>query len=243
MAAGKAIATLEHPAALAAVHFSPIDFVLATACQDSVVRFWDLETFSVLDSCGPEANAATACCFLPDGSSLLAAHEDGLRAYSFEPAGVTTYASAPLGCAADMAVWDDSAVAACLQGAVVSVWSLPGADDARPSAGAPSSDPQAPSLSPSVHSGAGARVSTGCAAPPVAPAAAPPPETCANNCAAPAHVPGVGVVERGAGHAVSAAGEDGTSRSSAPAERQLDGAGVSNEAGHLQVRFLTCELP
>lgn len=203
------------------MQFSPTDFVLATACQDRAVRFWDLETFSLLDSCGPVADAATACCFAADGASLLAAHEDGLKEYSYEPADVAAYGSAAWGSVADLAQWGDATAAACMRGPAVVIWCLERADDGAQPTGSHPGHAQAAPCSQHAGSGAGERASNGkAAAPPCASQASPDDHNAA------AHVPGLGAVERGvdsrrAGAALGGAGKSALAEP-APAERHID---------------------
>jgi katanin p80 WD40 repeat-containing subunit B1 len=87
LAAGKLLHDfVDHTHPITAVQFNPCDMVLATAATDRTTKFWDLDTFEVIDTCGPETSGARALCFPPDGKSLLAAFPDGLRVYGSEPA-------------------------------------------------------------------------------------------------------------------------------------------------------------
>jgi hypothetical protein len=104
--------------------FNPCEFVLATTCKDRSVRFWDLETFLVLDTIGPEATAAHSCYFVGDGSTLLAAYQDSLKQYAYDPAATVKHIDVQWGHVVDLAMWNNNAVAASLNGPTVSVWCL-----------------------------------------------------------------------------------------------------------------------
>jgi hypothetical protein len=124
LAAGRDIATLSHTHPVTSLQFNPCEFVLATTCKDRCVRFWDLETFLVLDTLGPEATAARSCYFVPDGSTLLAAYQDSLKQYAYDPVATMKHIDVQWGHVVDLAIWNTSAVAASLNGPTVSVWCL-----------------------------------------------------------------------------------------------------------------------
>jgi WD40 repeat protein len=120
--AGKEIANFSHTHPLTAIQFSPTEFILATACKDRTIRFWDLDDFENFDTCGPEATSAHATCFRSDGAAVLAAYQDSLKTYTYDPAGMLQQSEAQWGHVADMTVVDERLVACSLNGPTVSVW-------------------------------------------------------------------------------------------------------------------------
>jgi hypothetical protein len=153
--AGKEIASLSHTHAVTALQFNPAEFILASACKDRCVRFWGLNDFDLVDTCGPEATAAKAACFTRDGSSLLAAYQDFLKVYTHEPAQTLGHVDAAFGHVADMAVLGSQVVACSINGASVGIWSGSVPDSSQDAAAAPPAAPvqAAGSVTPRVSSG------------------------------------------------------------------------------------------
>ncbi|OQV24283.1 Katanin p80 WD40 repeat-containing subunit B1 [Hypsibius exemplaris] len=109
--AGKLLKELIHSPAKTPVHslaFHPSDLLLATAGQDGVVKFWDLETFEAISSTDKDASAIRCIRFQKDGSSLLAGCDDILRVYGWEPPACFDVIPVGWGRVGDMAVTGNS---------------------------------------------------------------------------------------------------------------------------------------
>jgi katanin p80 WD40 repeat-containing subunit B1 len=52
-----------HDNSITGIEFHPSEFVLATSGMDRVVRLWDLETWELMDTLGPEATAIRAIAY------------------------------------------------------------------------------------------------------------------------------------------------------------------------------------
>ncbi|KAF6153436.1 hypothetical protein GIB67_003626 [Kingdonia uniflora] len=52
---------------------------------DRTVKFWDLESFELIDSAGPETTGVRAMTFNPDGRTLLCGLHESLKVFSWEP--------------------------------------------------------------------------------------------------------------------------------------------------------------
>ncbi|ONM12091.1 Katanin p80 WD40 repeat-containing subunit B1-like protein [Zea mays] len=52
---------------------------------DKTVKFWDLETFELIGSTGPETTGVRSMTFNPDGRSLLCGLHESLKVFSWEP--------------------------------------------------------------------------------------------------------------------------------------------------------------
>lgn len=59
--------------------FHPHEFVLATGSQDRTTKLWDLETYELIGSAGPEATGVRNVFFTPDGRTVLSAVQDNLK--------------------------------------------------------------------------------------------------------------------------------------------------------------------
>ncbi|XP_055338335.1 katanin p80 WD40 repeat-containing subunit B1-like [Paramacrobiotus metropolitanus] len=84
--------------------FHPNDLLLASAGQDGVVKFWDLETFEAISQTDKETSAIRCIRFQRDGSSLLAGCDDILRNYGWEPSACFDVVPVGWGRVGDMAV-------------------------------------------------------------------------------------------------------------------------------------------
>jgi katanin p80 WD40 repeat-containing subunit B1 len=59
--------------------FHPHEFVLATGSQDRTAKLWDLETYELIGSAGPEATGVRNVLFTPDGRTVLSAVQDNMK--------------------------------------------------------------------------------------------------------------------------------------------------------------------
>lgn len=73
-----------HDNKVTSLQFHPHEFILATSSADKTVRVWDLETWDLLKSIGPDALPMKAIHFHPAGQHLLTATQDGLKVWDWE---------------------------------------------------------------------------------------------------------------------------------------------------------------
>lgn len=66
LTAGKLLQDIkQHEHAISGLEYHPSEFMLATSSADRTVKFWDLETFELVDTAGPEATGVrtlVVCC-------------------------------------------------------------------------------------------------------------------------------------------------------------------------------------
>ncbi|XP_074563691.1 katanin p80 WD40 repeat-containing subunit B1 homolog KTN80.3-like isoform X2 [Curcuma longa] len=74
-----------HSGPIRCIDFHPHEFLLATGSADRTVTFWDLETFELIGSAGPEATRVCSMIFHPDGKSLFCGLDATLKVFSWEP--------------------------------------------------------------------------------------------------------------------------------------------------------------
>ncbi|KAI7994536.1 hypothetical protein LOK49_LG11G00038 [Camellia lanceoleosa] len=74
-----------HEGQIQCIDFHPHEFLLATGSADRTVKFWDLETFELIGSAGPETTVYACMAFNPDGRTLLVVCTKSLKVVSWEP--------------------------------------------------------------------------------------------------------------------------------------------------------------
>ncbi|KAK3004770.1 hypothetical protein RJ639_018305 [Escallonia herrerae] len=74
-----------HEGQIQCIDFHPHEFLLATGSADRTVKFWDLETFELIGSAGPETTGVRCMTFNPDGRTLLCGLHESLKVFSWEP--------------------------------------------------------------------------------------------------------------------------------------------------------------
>ncbi|KAE9454286.1 hypothetical protein C3L33_13816, partial [Rhododendron williamsianum] len=74
-----------HEGQIQCIDFHPHEFLLATGSADRTVKFWDLETFELIGSTGPETTGVRCITFNPDGKTLLCGLHESLKVVSWEP--------------------------------------------------------------------------------------------------------------------------------------------------------------
>jgi len=74
-----------HDSQVQCLDFHPHEFLLATGSADRTVKFFDLETFELIGSAGPETTGVRSMVFNPDGRTILCAMHDSLKILSWEP--------------------------------------------------------------------------------------------------------------------------------------------------------------
>ena len=56
---------------------SPSGEILATACEDNLIRIWDANSFRLLHNLRGHQGRIESLCYSPDGSTLASASQDG----------------------------------------------------------------------------------------------------------------------------------------------------------------------
>ncbi|MBA0705206.1 hypothetical protein Golax_017414, partial [Gossypium laxum] len=75
----------DHEGQIQCLDFHPHEFLLATGSADRTVKFWDLETFELIGSAGPETAGVRCLTFNPDGRTVLCGLHENLKVFSWEP--------------------------------------------------------------------------------------------------------------------------------------------------------------
>ncbi|KAK8706554.1 hypothetical protein V6N13_050115 [Hibiscus sabdariffa] len=75
----------DHEGQIQSLDFHPHEFLLATGSADRTVKFWDLETFELIGSAGPETTGVRCLTFNPDGRTVLCGLHESLKFFSWEP--------------------------------------------------------------------------------------------------------------------------------------------------------------
>ncbi|KZV49388.1 hypothetical protein F511_10928 [Dorcoceras hygrometricum] len=75
-----------HEGQVQCIDFHPQEYLLATGgSADRTVKFWDLETFELMGSAGPESTGVRSMTFNTDGKTLLCGLHENLKSFSWEP--------------------------------------------------------------------------------------------------------------------------------------------------------------
>ncbi|XP_010421149.1 PREDICTED: katanin p80 WD40 repeat-containing subunit B1 homolog isoform X4 [Camelina sativa] len=86
LTAGKLLTEFKsHEGQIQSLDFHPHEFLLATGSADRTVKFWDLETFELIGSGGPETAGVRCLSFNPDGKTVLCGLQESLKIFSWEP--------------------------------------------------------------------------------------------------------------------------------------------------------------
>ncbi|DBA81283.1 TPA: hypothetical protein ACH3X2_006901 [Trebouxia sp. C0005] len=85
LTAGKLLHDFQHEDSITGLEFHPSEFVLATSSADRTVKWWDLQTSELIDTAGPEVTGVRGIAFPAHGDCLLAATQDGLKVWAYEP--------------------------------------------------------------------------------------------------------------------------------------------------------------
>lgn len=86
LAAGKILAEFnEHSAPVTDLTFHPNELLLTSSSMDGTVKFWDLETFSLVSATTNEAGPMHKIIYNTEGTILYSAARDLLKAYQWEP--------------------------------------------------------------------------------------------------------------------------------------------------------------
>ena len=67
-----------------AVWFNPAQYCVAAACGDRRIRYYDLNTFELINATAKDSNPFYRICFKDDGSCLYAANTDNMKVYDLE---------------------------------------------------------------------------------------------------------------------------------------------------------------
>lgn len=174
LVAGKQVAELTHAQSIAAMQFNPAEYLLATSSKDACVRFWDLQSFKLVDQCEAAQEAASAVCFDEAGQQLVAAYPDGVKVHEYEPAATKHAASASLGDVRVLATDGNIATICAARGNGINIWQYTAPQKAAPpprSSQAGAAAPHEPPLS-AEQKLSSAAVAGGCSVAGVSPAGA-----------------------------------------------------------------------
>lgn len=125
---GKQLCDFQHHSApVVSLDFHPNEFLMACGSADGGISFWDLETFEMVSSAALEPNSSSSSvksiAFVPNGQALLAAYQNSLCAWRWEP---TTVAMDTVGAdwsnVMDMAIVSDQVFACTIRDDQVGVW-------------------------------------------------------------------------------------------------------------------------
>ncbi|OMO93691.1 hypothetical protein CCACVL1_06383 [Corchorus capsularis] len=77
----------DHEGQIQCLDFHPHEFLLVMGSSDRTVKFWDLETFKLIGSAGPETTGVRCLTFNPDGRTVLCGLHESLKGevFSWEP--------------------------------------------------------------------------------------------------------------------------------------------------------------
>ncbi|DBA75342.1 TPA: hypothetical protein ACH3X1_010611 [Trebouxia sp. C0004] len=124
LTAGKLLHGFEHEDSITGLEFHPSEFLLATSSADRTVKWWDLETSELIDTAGPEVTGVRGIAFPANGDCLLAAMQDGLKVWAYEPVSCLDTVDIPWAKVRDMSLNDaDGKLVACsCNNSFVGVW-------------------------------------------------------------------------------------------------------------------------
>eukprot|EP00658_Telonema_sp_P-2_P005482 TRINITY_DN12047_c0_g1_i1.p1 TRINITY_DN12047_c0_g1~~TRINITY_DN12047_c0_g1_i1.p1 ORF type:complete len:670 (+),score=113.01 TRINITY_DN12047_c0_g1_i1:73-2082(+) len=123
LAAGKLMHSFSsHEGPISSLDFHPTEYMLSTASTDRTVKFWDLETFSLISSADQHTTPVRSMTFAPDGSALLAAAQDALKVWGWEPVRIHDHIDVAWNQVSDIQIVDDQLVGCGFNQGFVSVW-------------------------------------------------------------------------------------------------------------------------
>ena len=75
----------EHKRAITSIAFHPTEFLLATASMDKTIKFFDIDHFGLVSTTTTGTSPAKCIQFHPDGTFLIAAVQDQMKLFQYEP--------------------------------------------------------------------------------------------------------------------------------------------------------------
>lgn len=102
LTAGKLLHEFKHGGGVRGLEYHPNDFLLASSGGDRCLKFWDVDRMCLIEQT-PKENSSPSCIrFTPDGSELVSASSDSLRAWAWEPSRMIAHVDAPWSVVDDM---------------------------------------------------------------------------------------------------------------------------------------------
>uniref|UniRef100_A0A6N2LEJ7 Katanin p80 WD40 repeat-containing subunit B1 homolog n=1 Tax=Salix viminalis TaxID=40686 RepID=A0A6N2LEJ7_SALVM len=111
-----------HEGQIQCIDFHPHEFLLATGSADRTVKFWDLETFELIGSAGPETTGVRCLTFNSDGRTLLCGLHESLKVFSWEPRGCHDSVDVGWSKLADLNVHEGKLIGCSYNQSCVGVW-------------------------------------------------------------------------------------------------------------------------
>ncbi|KAF9675125.1 hypothetical protein SADUNF_Sadunf10G0198800 [Salix dunnii] len=111
-----------HEGQIQCIDFHPHEFLLATGSADRTVKFWDLETFELISSAGPETTGVRCLTFNSDGRTLLCGLHESLKVFSWEPRGCHDSVDVGWSKLADLNVHEGKLLGCSYNQSCVGVW-------------------------------------------------------------------------------------------------------------------------
>ncbi|KAI9361621.1 WD40-repeat-containing domain protein [Zopfochytrium polystomum] len=127
MTAGKLLATpLDEPGVqVAKVIFNPVEFMLASISSDQRIRFYDLETFSLISASEPIGSNPGSLQFHTEGRHIFVSSTKGLQVWSSEPTLFQDQVNVNWDGISDMKVLENGKlIAASKHQTIISVWGV-----------------------------------------------------------------------------------------------------------------------
>ena len=112
----------DHSNAITGVKFHPNEYFLASSSADRTVKFWDLDTFSNVETAGPEATSVRAIEFTANGEAMFSATQDCLKVWTWEPVIMHDYVDVQWSKLRDMCLRDDKLMGVTLNQSFVGIW-------------------------------------------------------------------------------------------------------------------------
>jgi WD40 repeat protein len=122
LVAGKPLHTFAHPESVSGASFHPHDYLLSTTAGTSV-RFWDLESFRLLDTVTLLSRPLVAR-FSEDGNALVCTLPNGIQVLNWDPVGVAEVVAGNWETAVDVWNQGDTCVVAGYLHNTISLWSV-----------------------------------------------------------------------------------------------------------------------
>mmetsp|Transcript_30519 Transcript_30519/g.58761 ORF Transcript_30519/g.58761 Transcript_30519/m.58761 type:complete len:832 (-) Transcript_30519:112-2607(-) len=110
-----------HEGPIRAMEFHPTEFLLATGSQDRTCKLWDLEKFELVGNM-VDSTAIQAVAFSSDGAHVIAATQDHVKAFGWEPSRCVDYVDVGWSRVGDLAVHENKLLGCAMHQTLVSVW-------------------------------------------------------------------------------------------------------------------------
>ncbi|KAL5220377.1 hypothetical protein ABZP36_025090 [Zizania latifolia] len=109
------------------ITYTPIVFPYAITTMllssaDRTVKFWDLETFELIGSAGPEVTGVRSMVFHPDGKTLFCGLDQSLKVFSWEPVRCHDVVDMGWSNLADLSIYEGKLLGCSYHESHVGVW-------------------------------------------------------------------------------------------------------------------------